>query len=184
MSISAKVKTLVTDLPIKVRHHAGRAFTGCVSLHVTHDMDWKAFLTWKHFPDPLVCRAMANRIAKYATNHYVAISVPPVSKKTKEDDAHCTAFLARELSEILGVPFVRFFQKRQITKSHHRYQSLAQEHPILIPEVVAKFKGGSVLILDDVITTGRTIFLCYEALVKEGIHTDGLVWCHTTRIKK
>lgn len=184
MSISAKIKILVTDLPVKVRHHAARAFTGCVSLHVTHDMNWRMFLTWKHFPDTLVCRAMAKRMAKYATNHYTAISVPPVSKKTMDENAHCTAFLAEELSNILGVPFVRFFQKRQVTKSHHRYQSLVQEKPILIQEAVGKFRGGCVLMIDDVITTGMTVFLCYEALVKEGIHVDGLIWCHTTRIKK
>lgn len=78
-------------------------------------------------------------------------------------------FLARSLSEILKTPFCNAMKRIRYTRkqSNKRLEKriIALKDAFRVNEDI---KGRSILLVDDVITTGTTMIRCYEALMNAG----------------
>lgn len=166
----------------RYRHHSKRAFLGCVSMYLTQNMNWASFLAWKANPSHTETERMAAAMAIRAKNAYDFITVPPVSEKRLSEDNHCTSMLAQMVAGKLSLPFIRVFKKRVGFTHGSRFQSLTQPAPELRDDFDPA-AGKVCLLIDDVITTGKTMSNCFDSLVALGIHVDGLVWCFVTKIR-
>lgn len=102
------------------------------------------------------------------------ISVPPRKKSRNEERFDQAAYLASKVARRLGVPYLKAAMKQKIKVK--RQSSLKHDERLVnlknVFEVVKadKLKGKTVLLIDDVTTTGTTLDECAKELKKCGVH--------------
>ena len=95
--------------------------------------------------------------------------------------------LAKYLSRQTGIPYrVGYLQKRRFTRRQHTLSSAKQRRENLQKRLVLRqpetFEGKTVLLVDDVVTTGSTLTECARLLRKCGAErVYAVAFCRTQR---
>ncbi len=102
------------------------------------------------------------------------ISVPPRIKNATEERFDQAAYLAKKVALKLGVPYLKgaMRQKRKVQKQssllrEERYLNLKDVFEV---RKIQALRNKTVLLIDDVSTTGTTLEECAKALKKNGVH--------------
>ncbi|MBR3943037.1 MAG: ComF family protein [Clostridia bacterium] len=115
---------------------------------------------------------MAERLQAYKLTHFDAIVPVPISKKRfKERGYNQSYLLAKELSELLNIPVENLLIK---TIDTPRQSTLSKKERAEMPKKAFAFAGSTVLphtvlLIDDIFTTGATVSACSSVLRKAGI---------------
>ncbi len=110
---------------------------------------------------------------------FVLVPVPTATSRVRQRGFDHTALLASELQKILGLEIYsglrRTGQSRQVgARRELRQKQLGGQFFLISPN---KIKGRSVIIVDDVVTTGSTLEACSRTLRQNGAHrVDALVF--------
>lgn len=97
------------------------------------------------------------------------VAVPMTRRRERERGYNQAALLARAVAGRVGLPFVPRLLVRQ--KDRERQSKLARRARagnVRGAFVANEVRGKSILIVDDICTTGETLRACAEALRKEG----------------
>lgn len=102
------------------------------------------------------------------------VSAPPRKKKRSEDSFDHAACLAKETALRIGVPFKArvLYQKERLKKQSElkpdeRFKNVSGKFGVRNPDAV---RGKTILVVDDVHTTGATIEECASELLKAGAY--------------
>ena len=158
-------------------------------LHVRNGRNYATVRTWrapakayqidaikllKEYPNAAFVDAAANELVNVATaligrsNIDSVVSVPCGHSKT----AHCFAgLLAGAVATHLGVPYIDAFERQTRAGASHPRQSSRIAKPKLLRK-----PHGSVLLIDDVATSGRHFELAIDALSPHVEHVAALAW--------
>ena len=126
----------------------------------------------KYYAHPLallMLRAVLN--AYDLTSFDLVTFVPMHKKKLKKERFDHTALLADELSKLSGLPCVRVLEKYKKNKTQHslgrsqRFDNVRGVYRVIDKSLV---KGKSILLIDDIMTTGNTLGECARVLEKAG----------------
>lgn len=121
--------------------------------------------------------AAGNILAEYMINIIKEIKfdiitfVPSDKKALKKRGYNQSEFLARTIGKNFNVPAKKFIEKSRATKDQIGLDKEARWHNLKGSFLVKKNKlirNKIILLVDDVITTGATAFLCAEELKKSG----------------
>lgn len=108
------------------------------------------------------------------------ITYVPMHKKAKKKRGYNQSeLLAKELSKILGIPCVETLTKIKHTKPQHKLKSKERLKNLKgVFKITDKnlIKDKSILIIDDIITTGTTLGECAKTLQKAN---PSLICCET-----
>jgi ComF family protein len=102
------------------------------------------------------------------------LPVPISSVRYRERGYNQSELLARELSDLVGIPMEKDLLRRvswkrpQVGLTFRERLSNVLEAFALSDEAKKKLNGKRVIIVDDVITTGATVYACYQAIRKGG----------------
>lgn len=124
---------------------------------------------------------LSKHMAKYMSYTYgswgvfadYVTSVPVFKDKEKQRGYNQATLLAKDFCALVGLNFLECLVKTKSTESqtelkvNERFENVKDVFEIL-PEVKAKIKGKTILIIDDVITTGATINEVSKVLKKAG----------------
>ncbi len=96
--------------------------------------------------------------------------------------------LAKHLSEFTKIPYGALLEKKYKTSSQHKLTAVSRSGNLLgcfepTADSVGQFKGKTVLIVDDVITTGSTINELAKTLLIFGADSVYAASCATTKKK-
>ena len=120
---------------------------------------------------PALGGLLADFIAKWPKNQLVLVPVPLHPRRMRGRGYNQAALLARELSKRTGLP-VNDELLRRVEDSRPQVESASGEerarNVARAFEATADAAGKRVLLLDDVITTGSTLFACAAALNDAG----------------
>jgi competence protein ComFC len=105
-------------------------------------------------------------------------SVPLHEHKLKHRGYNQAEIIAKQLAFLLGKPYQQCLIKNRNTSSQAATSSVAERfinlqqafsvHPSLRGQPISIFSGKSILLIDDVITTGSTLNECALPLVENG----------------
>ena len=115
---------------------------------------------------------MAERLKAYKLTQFDAIVPVPISKKRfKERGYNQSYLLAKELSDLLSIPVKKLLVK---TKDTPRQSTLSKKERAETPKKAFDFSSAealphTVLLIDDIFTTGATVSACSSVLRKAGI---------------
>lgn len=102
------------------------------------------------------------------------VPVPIHSKKLKKRGYNQSELIARELSNIMNIPHINAIERIKNTPSQVLFNGDMRWYNVKDAfECVINLEGKSVLIVDDVITTGATMCFCAEQLKKAGAKLVG-----------
>ena len=136
----------------------------------------KVILMLKHNYHPYYAKALAFLIAdkiltsEFYTEFSFITCVPENSKTIKERGYNHAELIAKELSKLLKIPFTKTLirtndSKRQATLNREERRKNVRKSYFPGDKT---FDGGTVLIIDDVYTTGETTNYCSRLLHKIG----------------
>ncbi len=98
--------------------------------------------------------------------------VPTNPKNTKQRGFHHTGLLARELSNLTGIPCIELLHKTRNTRPMHGLHPAQRRANILgsiaVSVPMEQIIGKRVLVVDDLITTGSTLSECARVLTEQG----------------
>ena len=113
---------------------------------------------------------MADEVRKSGFSAQCVTYVPMHRVQKRERGYNQAELLAKELSLQLQIPCVKMLEKKKETKMQHkltsaeRKKNLKGAFAVKVPDDVK-----SVLLCDDIITTGTTMQICMNELCKGGI---------------
>lgn len=110
--------------------------------------------------------------------------VPMHRKKQMIRGYNQSELLARDISKILGIPYKKLLDKTKENKEQHKCLTQAQRRDN-VKGVYKKLdnqdiKGKTILVIDDIITTGYTLGECAKILSK---HSKSTILCATVCAK-
>ncbi len=117
-------------------------------------------------------RYMAQRLRTYKLTQFDALVPVPISKKRHRERGYNQSFLlAKELSRLLNISVQNLLVK---IKDVPRQSTLSRKERAEMPKKAFAFAGAdtlphSVLLIDDIFTTGATVSACSALLRKAGI---------------
>lgn len=120
---------------------------------------------------PRLAQWMARAGAEQLARADLIVPVPIHWSRLFRRQYNQSAELARRLSALSGVPCdVRALVRTRATPPQARQPSLRDRHANVARAIAARrpFAGGTVLLIDDVLTTGATAEACAAALLKAG----------------
>ena len=95
--------------------------------------------------------------------------IPMYPKDEKKRGYNQSQLIAKELSELMKIPCVNTLSKVKRTRPQHKLSATERRHNLKGAfKIIDKnqVKGKTILIIDDIITTGSTLFECSKALEK------------------
>jgi ComF family protein len=166
-----KAKGREAGLACSVREHA--AWWGGAAFWMEPPLD-RVVHRMKYGGCPALARPLGRLIARQIPAPEAAgiAAVPLFRSRRRERGYNQAELLSRELAGIWGVPHVAGLLGRK--RSTHAQARLGEEHrrknvsgafSVLEPSWVV---GRTWMVVDDVVTTGSTLFECVEALRREG----------------
>ncbi len=123
---------------------------------------------------PVLGAMMAERFADWAPPVDAIVAVPLAGHRLRERGYNQTELLARELSRVTGLAVAR---ESLVRKGHSQAQARQPDEDARRASVASAFAAGrrsitgSVLLLDDVLTTGATLDACARVLLSAGADT-------------
>jgi ComF family protein len=137
---------------------------------------------------PLLGRWMSEGLSRFwePDSLELLIPVPLHTERLRDRGFNQSLLLVRAVSRHTGIPFARaLLQKRRATVPQIHLSGRERERAVKgTYEVVRKdrLKGGSILLVDDVYTTGATVNECARVLVKAGANrVEVLTLAHAIR---
>lgn len=121
---------------------------------------------------------LADTISKYDVSFDYITYVPMFPKRERERGYNQSKLLAKEVSKILDIPLEHFLIKIKDNPPQHTMNKKEKKNNVKGVFGVQKkdiLKGKTVLIIDDVITSGYTLGECCKILSK----SKAIVFCAT-----
>lgn len=161
--------------PITLR--AVPAFAGCYALHGRAGIDVARLKTWKAGNDPALTERIAREMADaWSARHNAVASVtmpPPSAARGRDYETHPMWQVCTGVASAIGVPAVQAFAPRE----RFAGRGVGRHKETLAPLVCREaLPAGAVLVLDDAITTRRTITQMRDALVTRGHAVFAIAW--------
>ena len=133
-------------------------------------------LMLKHSQHPYYAKALAFLIAdkilssEFYTQFDLITCVPETRKGIKKRGYNHAELIAKELSKLLSVPYENTLIRTKDSKTQVNLTKEERKENVRKSYVVGKktFNGGTVLLVDDVYTTGATTNYCSRLLKKMG----------------
>lgn len=155
-----------------------RAFTACFAAAVYTGELRRSILKYKFYQHPEYHRGYAKLIFSHLLSlptlpHFDIVVAAPLSKeRIKERGYNQAELIAKELAHLLGLPFAKNCVRKirhtaaQSTLSHQeRFENLSNVFSVVDSEAIY---GKTVLLTDDVFTTGTTANEIAKQLLKAG----------------
>lgn len=165
-------KQLKEAKDITYRKYAKGGYT-CVSSVPYTDNFARAIINFKFHGkkqhSPQIAQVIADTVKKeYSDNHFDFITFVPMHKKNlrKRGYNQCE-LIAKDLSEILGIPAVATLRKTRFTKPQHELKAAKRGDNVKGAFRITDknlVKDMDILLLDDIITTGNTLGECAKTL--------------------
>lgn len=119
------------------------------------------------------------------TTDYIT-AVPLHPQRAQERGFNQSALVAQELSKLTGTEYIELLERTSftmpqasITDKQKRLTNITNHFKISNDLILTKITGKTVLIIDDVSTTGATLNECARILVSAGVSAvEGLVIAH------
>lgn len=155
----------------------GEFFSECLSPLFYEGSAGEALRRFKFMGKSSYARLMGKLIVDCVQENgkggYEVITWVPISARRMRKRGYCQAkLLAREASKTLGIPCARLIRKRRHTPPQSTVSGLAARKANVSGAFCAVGKSGiagrSVLLIDDVITTGATLSECTRILRMAG----------------
>ena len=112
---------------------------------------------------------------------YILVPVPLHPKRQHERGYNQATLIAQGVARALSIPVIpnllirTIYEVSQTTRSKAERSSVLNRSFVLNDKIAIKFRSKSILLVDDVVTTGSTARACYEALVKGGMGNVAMV---------
>ncbi|MBC7764875.1 MAG: ComF family protein [Hyphomonadaceae bacterium] len=163
------------DLICKTCRNEKRYFDKGISVFVYEEKPKQAIIRFKFYNKKSFARTLGSLLAQAIKDKLTDMEidiltyVPLHPKRLRERGYHQTKMLAHYVSEICGLPMQEVLVKTHYTppqrtlKAAERKQNIANSFWVALD-----IKGKSVLLIDDVYTTGITVNTCAKALKKAG----------------
>lgn len=111
-------------------------------------------------------------LAKYDINSFdIITAIPMYYKNQRERGYNQSELLAKQCSEIMGIPYAELLEKHKANKAQHTLKGKERENNVHGVYRVADIElaaDKTILIIDDIITTGNTLGECCKVLKKAG----------------
>ena len=155
----------------------GEFFSECLSPLYYEGSAGEALRRFKFMGKSSYARLMGKLIADCVKENgkggYEVIAWVPISTRRMRKRGYCQAkLLAREAAKMLDIPCARLLRKRRHTPPQSTLSGLAARKAHVSGAFRAVGKSGiagrSVLLIDDVITTGATLSECTRILLMAG----------------
>lgn len=112
---------------------------------------------------------MASELKKRNGKFDVIVPVPAHAEKEKQRGYNQAELIARELSGIMNIPYKMLLEKHKNTPSQVTLDEMGRWENVRDAFMLAgNTKGLSLLLVDDVITTGATMYFCASQLKAGG----------------
>lgn len=103
------------------------------------------------------------------------ITYMPRSHRNKSEDGFDQSFeLASELSKLTGIPLVKCFKRKLFSKQQRDLNSFERQLNMRsayeVVNVESKINGKTVILVDDIVTTGSSMAACARLLYSEGAY--------------
>ena len=151
-------------------HHT-HAFERCISPFYHKDMVQEAILHMKQVYDTVVAEGFALEMAEVIRREYGGIAFDfvtsvPLHKKDRQVRGFDQARgLAEALARRLGLPYAAVLTKLTHTQPQKELTAIRRRGNLLgVFDVIADVEGRTILLVDDVITTGTTLDECAKML--------------------
>lgn len=134
----------------------------------------KVLITKKHTKDLLASRQLAQLMWDYTDLSYchfdIIVPVPLYWKRYAQRWFNQAQVMADQIGELSGKPVVNLLKKNTNTQSQstlNRAQRLLNlEHSFELSMSTTKYSGKTILLIDDVMTTGTTLKTCAKVLLQ------------------
>ena len=155
----------------------------CVSPFRYEGIFRKAILRFKFYNSPQYAKQMAAAVANAVRREYSVVfdfvtCVPLSAKGRRKRGYNQAALLAKQTALHLHLPYKATLIKiRENTAQHSLPKAMRWENVqgVYAPRRKTLLNGKSVLLIDDIVTTGNTLRECAHVLEKSG----ATVWCAT-----
>lgn len=153
--------------------HRGVRGSRCVAPFAYEGRVRKAIVNFKFYDMPQHARPLAKALEKTVREEYpvdeidLITYVPMHRKDLKNREYNQSQLLAKELSDALLIPCAETLLKTKYTKKQHklnfseRKKNLSGAFALTDKELI---RGKTVLLIDDVMTSGNTLSLCVKKL--------------------
>ena len=156
------------------------------SAALDYEQPWAGLIgRWKFYEQPALSAFLAerllahSRVAGFLPRVDAIIPIPPSSARLRQRGYHHTLLLARALCLQAAEPLpiwhealLRLPSKDELSQAKRkRSERLAQmKHAFMpAPECLPQLRGARILLLDDVMTTGATLYSAAQALQQAGV---------------
>ncbi len=135
-----------------------------------------ASLKFKHAR--AAAKAMSREMAAYTDASYYGVTFVPTAKKRVRQRGYDQAeLLARSLAHELKLPCYRLLHRTGSSRQVGSSRQQRQKQAAMSYKCNANLSGKQILLVDDVISTGATVYACSKLLRRQGAkHVDVVVF--------
>ncbi len=168
-----------------------RQYDRCIAALRYEDGAKRAVLALKTFDDAVMIESMASEMVKALRRHTDAASfdavtfVPMHKREERAREYNQSRLLAKEIASQIGVPFAATLTKIYDTRSQKSLRQFERSGNLLGAfDCIADVKNKSILLVDDLITTGATLHECAKMLkIAQAKSVTALVFAGAIREK-
>jgi len=184
LQIASQTADSCAVFPVYAPHHVEsgkvrrRGVFACVSQESLSEHTWALLKAWKALPTayPQVTERLAQDLARLIREvlpviplEWLITCCPPGVSAGKE---YAVGFLAKQVAQLLDREYVTVFEDQINKRWHGRFESLR------MPDVMTLRYAPDVplIVVDDFITSGRTMRASLAALERAGVCSFGFAW--------